>query len=127
MKTHGRNCTVLPKLEGRAASRFVTREFSAASSVRPTPAVLPVRTARLSLRSSNNAYILPLIYFCPGKEIQVMSVVPGIELLGPYRRIYDNVFIQRIMIDAGPEDVLLEIIDLAYAPGSSGPVLSRAT
>jgi hypothetical protein len=89
-------------------------------------AVLAVRTARLSLRTSN-AYFLPPIYFCPGKEIQVMSVVPGIELLGPYRRIYDKPFTQRITIDAGPENVLLETIDLAYAPRSSGPVLSRAT
>ena len=56
-----------------------------------------------------------------------MSVVPGIELLGPYRRIYNKTFVQRITIDAGPENVLLETIDLAYAPGSLGPVLSRAT
>jgi hypothetical protein len=71
------------------------------------PTVLAVRTAKLSLRSSNNAYFLPLIYLCPGKKIQVMSAVPGIELLGPYRRIYDRTAIQRITIDCGPENVQL--------------------
>jgi hypothetical protein len=121
MKTHGRNCTVLSwKVVQRP--HLLLDHFLRSLC----PAVLAVRTARLSLRSSNNAHFLPLIYFCPGKEIQVMSVVPGIELFGPYRRIYDKTSIQRITIDAGPENVLLDFIDLAYAPVSSGPVLSRA-
>jgi hypothetical protein len=67
------------------------------------PTVLAVRTAELSLRSSNNAYFLPLIYFCPENKIQVMSAVPGSAILGSYRRIYDKTSIQRIVIDRGPE------------------------
>jgi hypothetical protein len=77
MKTHGRNCTVLSWKVVQRPHLLQDRFMRSLC-----PAVLAVRTARLSLRSSNNAYFLPLIYFCPGIEIQVMSVVPGIELLG---------------------------------------------
>jgi hypothetical protein len=84
---------------------------------RGCPSVPAVRTAEGSLRSSNNAYFLRLIYFCPGKKIKVTSAVPGTELLGPHRRINDKTFIQRIRIDRGPENILLLAIDLAYAPG----------
>jgi hypothetical protein len=87
---------------------------------RGCPTISAIRTAQGALRSSNNAYFLRLIYFCPGKKIKVISAVPGIELLGPYRRINDKSFIQRIAIDCGPENILLLAIDLAYAPGQSG-------
>jgi hypothetical protein len=95
------NCTVLGRLGSVHICYLIL--FCAGSVRRFLRYVL---SAKLSLRSSNNAYFLPLIYFCPGKEIQVMSAVPGIELLGPYRRIYDKSFIHRITIDCGPQNVL---------------------
>jgi hypothetical protein len=49
-----------------------------------------------------------------------MIAAPGSKISGPYRRIYDKKFIQRITIDRSPENILLLAIDLTYAPGQPG-------
>jgi hypothetical protein len=54
------------------------------------PSFPAVRTAKGVLRSQNNVYFLPLIYFCPGNKIMVISAAPGSKILGPYRRVYDK-------------------------------------
>jgi hypothetical protein len=49
-----------------------------------------------------------------------MSAAPGSKISGPYRRIYEENFVQRMTIDRSPENILLLAIDLAYAPSLTG-------
>jgi hypothetical protein len=49
-----------------------------------------------------------------------MCALLGSQIFGPYRLIYDETFRQRITIDYGPENILLLVDDLAYAPGQPG-------
>jgi hypothetical protein len=91
------------------------------------PTVPKVRTAEVFHGSLNNAFFLRLNYLCPGIKIEVISAVPGSEIVGPFRRIYDKMFIQQITIDCGPKNILRMPTDLAYGPGKRGQVLSRVS
>jgi hypothetical protein len=91
------------------------------------PMVPKVSTAEVFHGSSNNAFFLRLNYLCPGEKKEVISAVPGSEIVGPYRRIYDKMFIQRITINRGPKNILHMPTDLAYDPGKRGRVLSRVS
>jgi hypothetical protein len=103
----------------RISSLFLPVPIFCASSVQLFRVfyVLVVRTAELSLRSSNNAYFLPLIFFCPENKIQVMSAVPGSEILGSYRRIYDKTYYTTNNDRPRSVEITALAMDLAYAPG----------
>jgi hypothetical protein len=62
--------------------------------------------------------------FLPRKNNQGNERGASIKILGLYGRIYDEIFIQRITIDCGPEILRLLFIDLAYRrPGTAEPFL----
>jgi hypothetical protein len=56
--------------------------------------------------------------------MKVMSVAYGSKILGSYQRIYNKKIIQQNAIDGSPKNIHLLALNLAYAPGCSGPVLS---
>jgi hypothetical protein len=56
--------------------------------------------------------------------MEVMCAVPGNEIVGLYRRTYDKMIIQRIIIDRGPKNYCTSYRS-GVRPGTFGPVLSR--
>jgi hypothetical protein len=79
-----------------------------------------VRTFKSLAPVSNNPYFLLMNFFRPENKIEVITAVPGSEILGPNLRTYDKNYSQRYISHGGPKVLVLVVTDLAYAPGQPG-------